>query len=562
MSDNLEVKTENSPLLNDTTTVVNSNNDSINEESAAQTIKGDNNDADVATQIKDKEDTIEVRIENDTNTKEQNKDVDIFNKAIESETNNETKLPSIANDDIDVGNISSSSSEDSSSDSSSDGDEDDKNDAEEDDIEEEGPVDSGPIRSKNEVLDETVIEIPEDYKLKPDEKIQLIGTIKSIYENNIIVAATMSGEQRVLKDGSIFCLENRDIIGTLNEVFGPLQNPFYRICFKKDKMGDMTPMIKEKIGENVYYAVPEAHWVDTFELKRNKGTDASNRFDEEISESEQEFSDDEKEAQYKKMKKDSKKKRNGKNTTTTTTNNNTTQNKRQRTNNNNNRNQNRVHNNNNNNQKFGDYPSMRLPVGMTAPNRSTSVATGYVSRNARSHTNNTQPPPNRHTSSIYDDDENVPTKTKVVQNSQNVSGNNYQGTITQQNPYYGQQSQSYTGAMNYPQQQQQPGNFYFQPPQNMNMNNMGYPMNFTQPFPPPPNNMYSNANPYFGYQQPPVQGNMSYPPQQNMNQVKQLHQLLMQQQQQQQPQSQQQSQQQGPYNDNRNYTNQKDQQPY
>ncbi|KAG0669948.1 hypothetical protein C6P45_003112 [Maudiozyma exigua] len=556
MSDSAEIKINNNELS--TITVNNDSNDLMNRSSTKT-------NSDEVTNVKDNGNMISNgATENETDMQEHVKEeeTNIFNKAIEGETNGETKLPSIANDDIDVGDISSSSSSSSSSsDEEDDGDDNEKNVDEDEDLEEDGPVDSGPIRSKNEILEESVIEIPEDYKLKPDEKIQLIGTIKSIYENNIIIAATMSGEQRVLKDGSIFCLDNRDIIGTLNEVFGPLQNPFYRICFKKDKIGDMTPMIKEKIGENVFYAVPEAHWVDTFELKRNRGTDASNRFDEEISESEQEFSDDEKEAQYKKMKKDSKKKKNSKNSNNTSA----PQNERPRTNNyknnnNNNRNQNKSHKNN---QKYGDYPSMRLPLGMTSSNRSTTSTTGYVSRNARGTTSNDQPSQSRHTSSIYDDDENVVTKIKSIQNSQNTNRNNFQGTIPQQNtynnlpqqtnPYYGLQNQSYPGMMNYPQQHQPPNNMYFQmpppPPQNPSAMNMGYPINPMQQVPPTINNSYNSTTPYYGYNQPPAQGNMN-PTQQNMEQVKLLHQLLMQQQQN------------NPYEPPRNNQNQGDQKPY
>lgn len=112
----------------------------------------------------------------------------------------------------------------------------------------------------------------------------------------------MSGEKRVLKEGSIFCLEDRTLIGMLTEVFGPLQNPFYRIKLPDSKK-NLFDELKVRLGEKAFIVTPDAHWIDTFELKRNKGTDASNGYDEELPEEEQEFSDDEKEALFKKMKK-------------------------------------------------------------------------------------------------------------------------------------------------------------------------------------------------------------------------------------------------------------------
>lgn len=134
--------------------------------------------------------------------------------------------------------------------------------------------------------------------------------LKSAFDNNAIVAASLSGEQRVLKEGSILCLEDRTLIGPLCEVFGQLQAPFYRVSFDKSESKTKSyNEIKERVGAKVFYVVPEAHWVDTFQLKQLKGTDASNGFDEELPEHEQEFSDDEKEMAFKRKKKLTKKRK-------------------------------------------------------------------------------------------------------------------------------------------------------------------------------------------------------------------------------------------------------------
>ncbi|CCD25602.1 RNA-binding snoRNP assembly protein NDAI_0F02840 [Naumovozyma dairenensis CBS 421] len=215
---------------------------------------------------------------------------------------------------------SSSDSENDINDSNSSSDDDDQDEDEDEDTEQlkdnveiededDDPSPSGPIRSKNELPDEPIPEIPSDYHITENTSITHIGVIHSVFDNNIIIHANLSGEKRVLKDGSIFCLEDRTLVGTLCEVFGQLQNPFYRVTLPTSE-NEKIASLKGKVGGKAFIVTPDAHWVDTFELRRNKGTDASNGFDEELPEEEQEFSDDEKEALYKKKKKDEKKRKN------------------------------------------------------------------------------------------------------------------------------------------------------------------------------------------------------------------------------------------------------------
>lgn len=143
----------------------------------------------------------------------------------------ESESDSCSDSDSDSG---SSGSEDDSADQDVEG-EDEGGDAIENEDEDEDASPSGPILSKNEILEETVPELPEDYEISEKTIITPIGVLKSAFENNIIIHATMSGEKRVLKEGSIFCLEDRTLIGMLTEVFGPLQNPFYRIKLPDSK---------------------------------------------------------------------------------------------------------------------------------------------------------------------------------------------------------------------------------------------------------------------------------------------------------------------------------------
>ncbi|QLQ79661.1 hypothetical protein HG537_0C03090 [Torulaspora globosa] len=248
---------------------------------------------------------------------------DLFSKALENPADSlDVKL---LQDDVDIGIVETSDEEaqdkessanSSSSDGSSDSDSDEKADSSSSAAEDEQEIDDdeepspeGAIKSKHEIDEEPIPDLPAGYEIDSNAKLSEIGVIKSAFDNNIIIHCRESGERRVLKEGSILCLEDRTLIGTLCEVFGKLEDPFYRVTLPASRQAKFAEL-KERLGQKAFVVVPEAHWVDTFELKKIKGTDASNGYDEELSEDEQEFSDDEKEALYKKLKKERRKNKN------------------------------------------------------------------------------------------------------------------------------------------------------------------------------------------------------------------------------------------------------------
>ncbi|EDO18586.1 hypothetical protein Kpol_1048p16 [Vanderwaltozyma polyspora DSM 70294] len=434
---------------------------------------------------------------------------DISSSDEESESKKEEKVGDI-NEDIAKGDNeaseSSSPSSSSSLSSSSEGDDsetsdDDDNDNEaaaESDIEEEA-ID-GPIRSKNELTEEPVIGVPEDYLIDISTEIKNIGKIKSVIDKDIIVELSGSGENRILKEGTIFCLNDRTIIGTLAEVFGKLTNPLYRIVASNK---DSTDNLKEKIGEDVFYVIRDAHWLDTFELKKVKGTDASNGYDEELPEEEQEFSDDEKESMFKKMKKKQKKNKNS--TRSSDNSENVT---------------NRVHKQplkNNSTHKIKQYPSMKFP--------NETPQSSYRSRDQRQQVNSNTTNKSRPVQS----ESNSYNRQEPARNNMEYSHPNHQFQEQYMNNYpkQVQHHQIYPPNMNYPQQPYNPGPQFQPPVPYQQFQYQGHSNGSQQYIPNGPNDMhYQNQYSYPHHQPVP-------PPPNNMNQVMQLHQLLMQQQQQQ-----------------------------
>ncbi|EGW34259.1 uncharacterized protein SPAPADRAFT_49317 [Spathaspora passalidarum NRRL Y-27907] len=217
----------------------------------------------------------------------------------------------LSDDEINVDDISSSEDDsDSSSDEASDSDSDSDSDSEETDEniladevdeeeeEEEDHID-GPIKSKHEVTEVAPV-LPENYQIPENAPIEEIGIVTGLVENSMIIKARTSGEFRVLKEESIFCFDDRTVIGPLFEIFGRVQQPVYRVKFNSE---EEFAKFKGTTGKSVYYVVPDSGFLYTDTIKHLKGTDASNCHDEELPPEEQEFSDDEAELAAKQAKK-------------------------------------------------------------------------------------------------------------------------------------------------------------------------------------------------------------------------------------------------------------------
>lgn len=151
-------------------------------------------------------------------------------------------------------------------------------------------------KTKNEILYENVEIKKLDVIITDDMPIEYLGEISQIVDNTVVIKAFVFDDYKVLDEESLLVLEDRSILGLIFETFGRVSQPMYSVRF------DTLEKIDEKrisIGKKVYLVPKYSKYVFTKELRINKGSDASNIHDEEIDESEQEFSDDQAEMEYK-----------------------------------------------------------------------------------------------------------------------------------------------------------------------------------------------------------------------------------------------------------------------
>ncbi|KAI1775389.1 NAF1-domain-containing protein [Hypoxylon cercidicola] len=158
------------------------------------------------------------------------------------------------------------------------------------------------VRTKNE-LPEEVVPKP-DVVITSDMELIELGSVEHIVESTVVVKANTTGEYRVLDSGSVLATENRTVIAAVADLIGNVLQPRYTARFTND---DEIKAFGLELGTKVFYTPKHASYVFTQALRQQKGTDASNWHDEEPADDEMEFSDDEKEAEYKRQQKAKKK---------------------------------------------------------------------------------------------------------------------------------------------------------------------------------------------------------------------------------------------------------------
>lgn len=158
--------------------------------------------------------------------------------------------------------------------------------------------------SKNEIGLNDIEKIQKFFPklVERSEEVTLFGQVEGAVNQRFVVER-LSGDE-ILDLDNFICDESKNVIGFIEDVIGPVSEPKYVVGLYSDfrqKLADEQIGLQSFIGKQVYYVSRTKKLVFWHNLLQGKGTDASNFHDEEIPASEQDFSDDEDEQQYKKL---------------------------------------------------------------------------------------------------------------------------------------------------------------------------------------------------------------------------------------------------------------------
>jgi rRNA processing protein Gar1 len=165
-------------------------------------------------------------------------------------------------------------------------------------IDEFDETNDGPLLTKNEIKVFKIVPFTDNV---PEGPLIHIGTVSAIVGSTVVIEGVDTTEE-VLDIDTVLLTSERAVIGRIFDTFGPVIKPFYTILFNN---ADEIKKTEVKVGINVLTIKPLSK-VCLIKNINQKGTDASNLYDEEVTDNEMEFSDDEKEMQFKTKKKGAK----------------------------------------------------------------------------------------------------------------------------------------------------------------------------------------------------------------------------------------------------------------
>ena len=150
---------------------------------------------------------------------------------------------------------------------------------------------------------------PPPFEVTIEDKFEECGTVKNIIENEILMTCINNNVLKVLNLDNIIFLSDKTCIGFIDDVIGQINNPVYAIKLYPNLI-EQKIIEKINIGDKLFFCSNRVNVINAIELKnKSKGCDASNAFDEEVSEDEQDYSDDEEEVQAKIRRKKNKKRK-------------------------------------------------------------------------------------------------------------------------------------------------------------------------------------------------------------------------------------------------------------
>ena len=150
---------------------------------------------------------------------------------------------------------------------------------------------------------------PAPFEVLNEDNFEECGTVKNIIENEILMTGINNNVLKVLNLDNIIFLSNKTCLGFIDDVIGQIDNPVYAIKIYPELV-EQKIMEKISVGDKLFFCSNRANVINAIELKnKSKGCDASNAFDEEVSEGEKDYSDDEEEVQAKLRRKQNKRKK-------------------------------------------------------------------------------------------------------------------------------------------------------------------------------------------------------------------------------------------------------------
>ncbi|KAF0273136.1 hypothetical protein FOG51_02012 [Hanseniaspora uvarum] len=170
------------------------------------------------------------------------------------------------------------------------------------------------IKSKNEILNEPIPDIANIKDISINLENQKYMKLGKVYKkiaslNKVIIESDISGNEYIIdiSKAVLFKIKDNDtkVIGLISEIFGPITKPYYTISFKTEDLDIFNDI---DMRDNIYILIDDNFkLIKTSNIKLLKGSDASNFNDEEVLDDKDiEFSDDEKEREWKKQQKNKK----------------------------------------------------------------------------------------------------------------------------------------------------------------------------------------------------------------------------------------------------------------
>ncbi|KAF8167380.1 Gar1/Naf1 RNA binding region-domain-containing protein [Crassisporium funariophilum] len=158
------------------------------------------------------------------------------------------------------------------------------------------------FQTKHELTEDAApVPIPPVFEVGADELLEKVGEVMCVVSERVVIVKGLPsedvnrGSDRALDSDTLLVFGDRKVMGYVYETFGPTTQPLYQVKFSAAYPLDPEAVT---VGREVFHVPVRSRFVFLREIKAFRGSDASNVHDEEPGDEELEFSDDEKEAEW------------------------------------------------------------------------------------------------------------------------------------------------------------------------------------------------------------------------------------------------------------------------